>query len=74
MKGLYLFYFLSAHFQNNYYENGVNYKAVIEDSDSNTLVSHNIDIFQILENRTTNLYQETHDPVTDACGILVINI
>ncbi|GEQ85196.1 hypothetical protein ULMS_07040 [Patiriisocius marinistellae] len=56
-------------------QNGINYKALIKNTDGNTLVSQDIIIqFQILENGTTNVYQETHDTVTDANGIVAVNI
>ncbi|GEQ85197.1 hypothetical protein ULMS_07050 [Patiriisocius marinistellae] len=56
-------------------QNGINYKALIKDTDGNALVSQDIFVqFQILENGTTNVYQETHDAVTDANGIVVVNI
>jgi hypothetical protein len=65
-----LFYVLCASAQQ-----GINYKAIIHDADGDALANSTITIqFTILENGTTNVYQETHSPTTDDNGIIIVNI
>jgi len=53
---------------------GFNYKALLTDN-GNALSNHTINIrFTILENGTTNIYQETHSTTTDVNGITSVNI
>jgi uncharacterized protein (TIGR02145 family) len=56
-------------------QQGINYKAIINDADGNLLANTAITIqFTILENGTTTVYSEMHDTITDANGILIVNI
>ncbi|GHC64648.1 hypothetical protein [Ulvibacter litoralis] len=56
-------------------QNGINYKALIKDANGDVIANQAVTIqFQILENGTTNVYQETHNPTTDANGIAIVNI
>lgn len=56
-------------------QNGINYKAVIKDANGEIISNQAITVqFQILEDGTTNVYQETHNPTTGATGIVVLNI
>lgn len=56
-------------------QNGINYKALIKDASGDVVASQAVTIqFQILEGATTNVYQETHSPSTDASGIAIVNI
>ena len=55
-------------------QQGFNYKAIINDGGS-PVQNQAIDIqFTILEDGVTNVYQETHNPTTDANGIVIVNI
>lgn len=55
-------------------QNGINYKALIKDDLGNVIAAQNITLqFTILEGGT-NVYQETHSPMTDANGIAIVNI
>jgi len=56
-------------------QQGINYKAIINDAEGNALANTEVTVqFTILENSTTNVYQETHSTTTDANGIIIINI
>ncbi len=57
-------------------QNGINYKAVIKDTNGNAVANNSITVqFTILKGATqTNIYRETHAPTTDANGMVVINI
>lgn len=56
-------------------QNGINYKALIKDADGDVAANQAVTIqFQILEDGTTNVYQESHTPTTDANGIAIVNI
>ena len=54
----------------------INYKAIIKDGSGNLVANQSVTIqFAILQGAgTTNVYQETHTPTTDANGIIVLNI
>lgn len=67
---LMLFFVLTANAQN-----GINYKAIIKDGSGAAIVNAEVTVqFTILENGTTSVYQETHNPTTDANGIVIVNI
>ena len=57
-------------------QNGINYKAIIKDTNGNVIANENITVqFNILQGITqTNVYQETHTPMTNDNGLIVINI
>jgi hypothetical protein len=56
-------------------QQGINYKAIINDSNGDVLAITPVTVqFTILENGTTNVFQETHGPTTDANGIIIVNI
>ena len=57
-------------------QQGINYKANIKDGSGNIVANQNISIqFQILKGAgMTNVYQETHNPMTDENGIVIVNI
>jgi hypothetical protein len=56
-------------------QQGINYKAIINDDNGEPLANSVITIqFTILENGTVNVYQESHNPTTDPNGIIVVNI
>ena len=57
-------------------QNGINYKAVIKNDLGNVIANSSADIkFQILESDVlTNVYEETHSPMTDNNGIIIVNI
>jgi len=57
-------------------QNGINYKALIKDGLGNVVVNQTIDVqFMILQGASqTNVYEETHSVMTDANGILIVNI
>jgi hypothetical protein len=56
-------------------QQGINYKAIIHDDSGNPLANSVITIqFTILEDGITNVFQETHNPTTDANGIIFVNI
>ena len=58
-------------------QQGINYKAIVKDGGGNVVANQNVDIqFIIYEGpgETTNVYQETHSPNTDANGIVIVNI
>ncbi len=55
-------------------QQGINYKALITDNGS-ALQNASVDVrFTILENGSTNVYEETHTVTTDANGIIILNI
>lgn len=55
-------------------QNGINYKAVIKDDNGNVVANDLIVIqFTILDG-ATNVYVETHTPITDDNGTIIINI
>ena len=56
-------------------QQGINYKAIINDAGGNVLANTAITIqFTILENGTASVYQESHSTTTDANGIIIVNI
>ena len=56
-------------------QQGINYKAIISDANGDVLVNTEVTVqFTILENGTTSVYKETHNPITDANGIVIVNI
>jgi len=56
-------------------QQGINYKAIINDAEGNPLANLEVTIqFTILENGTTNVYQETHSTTTDTNGLIILNI
>jgi hypothetical protein len=59
-----------------YAQQGINYKALIKDGSGSVVASQMITVqFQILQGGVmTNVYQETQTPITDANGIIIINI
>jgi hypothetical protein len=65
-----LFFVLGAHAQQ-----GINYKAIIKDGEGAAIANTAVTVqFTILESGTTEVYQETHNPTTDANGIVIVNI
>ncbi len=55
-------------------QQGINYKALIKDGGGNVIANENITVqFTILEGGG-KVYQEIHNPMTDANGIIIINI
>ena len=56
-------------------QQGINYKAIINDADGHVLANTPITVqFTILQDGTTEVYKESHNPTTDANGILIVNI
>jgi uncharacterized protein (TIGR02145 family) len=56
-------------------QQGINYKAIINDDAGNALTNSAIAVqFTILENGATAVYSESHDTTTDANGIIIVNI
>lgn len=57
-------------------QDGVNYKAVIKDDLGNVIANEQIEVeFSILlGGAQTNIYTETHSPITDNNGIVILNI
>jgi hypothetical protein len=56
-------------------QQGINYKAIIHDDKDKPLADSEIVVqFTILENGITDVYKESHNPTTDANGILIVNI
>ena len=58
-------------------QQGINYKALIKDGGGNVVANQAITVqFIIYEGvaLTNNVYQETHNPNTDANGIVIVNI
>lgn len=56
-------------------QNGINYKALIKDANGDVVTNQAVTIqFQILKQGVVNVYQETHNPTTDANGIAIVNI
>jgi len=58
-------------------QQGINYKALIKDSGGNVVANQNVTVqFIIYEGAalTNNVYQETHNPMTDSNGIVIVNI
>ncbi len=54
---------------------GMNYKAVIKDGSGNVVASQVVKVrFSILDSDSNIDYQETHEPTTDANGIIVLSI
>ena len=57
-------------------QNGINYKAIVKDDLGNVVANQTIDVqFMILKGTAqTTVYQETHTPLSDDNGIIVVNI
>jgi hypothetical protein len=56
-------------------QQGINYKAIINDANGDALVNTMVTIqFTILESGIMEVYKETHTPTTDANGIVIVNI
>ena len=56
-------------------QQGINYKAMIKDANGDAIANTAITVqFTILENGTTDVFQESHNPTTDANGIIIVNI
>jgi hypothetical protein len=54
---------------------GINYKAVIKDDLGNIIAGQNINVrFTILDEDANSYYQESHNPTTDANGVIVLSI
>ena len=70
LLGIFLFLFTTTIFA----QQGINYKALITDNGS-AMANQSVTIqFTILQNGTTNVYQEEHTTTTDANGIAIVNI
>ena len=70
LLGIFLFLFTTTIFA----QQGINYKALITDNGS-AMANQSVTIqFTILQNGTTNVYQEEHTTTTDANGIAIANI
>ncbi|MGC1471110.1 MAG: tail fiber domain-containing protein [Psychroserpens sp.] len=55
-------------------QNGINYKALIKDTNGNVIANDLIQIqFSILQG-ATSVYEETHSPTTDSNGLVILNI
>ncbi|WP_411768909.1 tail fiber domain-containing protein [Winogradskyella sp. A3E31] len=57
-------------------QNGINYKAIVKDNLGNVVANQTIDVqFMILKGTAQTLvYQETHTPLSDDNGIIIVNI
>ncbi|MFL0354725.1 tail fiber domain-containing protein [Xanthomarina sp. GH4-25] len=55
-------------------QQAINYKAIIKDNLGNVIANQTIDVQLAILEGTTNVYQETHAPTTDAHGLIVLNI
>ena len=56
-------------------QQGINYKAIINDSNGSVLANTEVTVqFTILENGTISVYQEFHNTTTDVNGIVILNI
>ncbi len=75
MKNVVLFLFALLISVVSISQTGINYKALIKDANGDVIANQAIVVqFQILEAGTTNVYQETQNPTTDANGIITVNI
>lgn len=58
-----------------YAQQGINYKAIINDMNGHILAEDSVKVqFTILENGTASVYQEFHNTATDRNGIIIVNI
>lgn len=74
MKKLVLLLFGIIFTLTSYAQQGFNYKAII-DNNGTVLVNAPVNIqFTILENGTTEVYQENHSTTTNDNGIIIVNI
>ena len=57
-------------------QNGINYKAIVKDANGNVVANTLVVVeFSILRGTTqNNVYKEMHTPITDANGLLILNI
>ena len=56
-------------------QQGINYKAIINDANDDAIAYSTVTVqFTILENGTTDVFKEIHNPTTDANGIIIVNI
>lgn len=56
-------------------QQGINYKTIINDVNGDALANKVVNIqFTILENGSTNIFQESHNPTTDVNGLIIVNI
>ena len=77
MKAKLLFAIMALLGSLTFAQTGINYKAIIKDSGGNIVASQAVDVqFIIYEGAalTDNVYQESHTTITDANGILIVNI
>ena len=60
----------------NFAQQGINYKALIKDGSGNVLANQSVTVlFSILKGLSqTIIYQESHTPITDTNGIVILNI
>ncbi len=56
-------------------QQGINYKALIKDANGDAIANTSVSVqFTIIENGTTDVYSESHNPTTDDNGIVIVNI
>ena len=56
-------------------QQGINYKAMIKEANGDAIANTAVTVqFTILENGTTDVFKESHNPTTDASGIIIVNI
>lgn len=55
-------------------QNGINYKALIKDTNGNVIANTPIQIQFTIVQGLTDVYTETHSPTTDNNGIIIVNI
>ncbi len=57
-----------------YAQNGINYKAVIKDTDGNVLTNQSIDIIFSIQHESVSIYSESQQIVTNNNGIAIATI
>ncbi len=64
---IFLFFVVTATAQQ-----GINYKALIKDANGGAIANTSVTVqFTIIENGTTDVYSESHNPTTDDNGIII---
>lgn len=58
----------------SYTQNGINYKAIINDINGNVVANESVTIQFIILQGGINVYQETHSVTTNTNGLIIVNI
>ncbi|MEM5564285.1 tail fiber domain-containing protein [Psychroserpens sp. AS72] len=74
MKGLKIFITILLISAYGYSQNGINYKAVIKDTNGNVVANQNLDFVFNIEHENVSIYSESQQIMTDNNGIAIATI